>query len=127
MNASPGKKIAVIDDDEDYRVLCGEALNLGGYEYQTYSSAQDALDALQDPEAPVPDLILVDMMMPGMSGEEFLRMLRRNPRATGTKVYFASGKSDVEARTADLDADGYLRKPFDLDELYRAVDKALAS
>lgn len=121
------KLIAIIDDDNDFRTLCGEALRMRGHEFVAYARASEALEAFRSPSGPAPKLILVDLMMPGMSGSAFIIAVRALARMKGAKIYVASGKDSVCADATDAGADGFLKKPFDLDELYHLVDKALST
>ena len=113
-------RILVVDDDDDIREMMSMALESRGYEVAT---ARDGLDALQQvrSEAP-PSLIVLDLMMPRMDGEQFLRTLRAGERER-IPVVIMSGHITAESTARELHASGTLRKPVDLEELVRAVER----
>jgi CheY-like chemotaxis protein len=120
-NAKP--RILVIDDDPEIRSLLVETLEWSGYEVR---DAGDGAAGLAMMEADPPDLLLVDYLMPGLSGAEVVK----RARASGltTPVIFATGYSNTLALN---DAIGFkavvLPKPFTLGELQQAVEAALAA
>jgi two-component system, OmpR family, response regulator MprA len=105
--------ILVVDDDPKIRGVLGRGLRLEGYEVQL---AADGEEALQQARAQLPDLVVLDVMLPGMDGLEVCRRLRR---VTTAPVLMLTARDAVADRVAGLDsgADDYLVKPFDFDEL----------
>ena len=117
-------KIMVVDDEESLRELSVAIFSQEGFEVITADSGQNCLEKLQTVK---PDLILMDMMMPGMSGRETTEKIRENPDTKELKVAFLTvarfsetGKSTL-AKLKVLD---YITKPFDNDNLVVKV-KAL--
>src|SRR5581483_10907632 len=109
--------ILVVDDDPKITQLLRRALSLEGYTVQTASSGAAAIEELQ---AHQPDLVILDILMPGMDGLEVCRRIR----STGdTPVLLLTAKDDVADRVRGLDsgADDYLVKPFALEELLARV------
>ena len=113
----------VIDDDEDSRII-GEVIfnNYLGITTSAFDNPFHALDACKEE---MPDLILLDWMMPHMNGIQFLEILKTQPGADGVTVIMATALNDrrnVEEALA-AGAKGYLAKPFRID----TVIKQLAS
>lgn len=108
------KTIAVIDDDVYIGDLLQELLSREGYRVLRAYSGTEALLLLKAEKA---DLILLDLMLPGLSGEELL------PELTGTPVIVLSAKSDVQGKVQLLlgGAADYITKPFDTGELLARV------
>ena len=106
--------ILVVDDEHDIRELIAEALALEGYDVSTASDGQIALEQAQ---ANLPDLILLDLMMPVMSGWEFMEAQRRDPELASIPVLVVTASFDSEVGGAAA----LMRKPFDLETLLPIV------
>lgn len=115
--------IVVVDDDGGSREIIVALLGRQGYQAQGFANGLEALDHLRS--APPPDLILLDLRMPVMDGWEFRVEQRQMPMLAETPVIAISGDSSAQA--AAIDADHYLRKPFEADALLNAVRDVLAS
>jgi CheY-like chemotaxis protein len=113
-------RILLVDDDEEIRGTLGAVLQSDGYDVL---EARNGLHALQQMLAhPLPDLILLDMMMPLMSGYEFLDVQQGDPRIKNIPVIAIT----AHARVAEVPGVRKLvRKPFDLDELNGALREVL--
>jgi two-component system response regulator MprA len=109
--------ILVVDDDPKIRSVLGRGLRFEGYDVQL---AADGYEALRLARAMPPDLVVLDVMLPGMDGMEVCRRLRRG---TGAPILMLTARDAVPDRIAGLDsgADDYLIKPFDFDELLARV------
>ncbi len=121
MSGPESKAILVIDDEPDIVLLVTETLRLEGYKMQTASNGREGLEAVQKE---LPDLILLDMKMPVMSGPEFAREFRaRFDHQIPIVVVTAS----AEARNcaAETGAADWIGKPFDLDKLVEVVSRHL--
>jgi CheY-like chemotaxis protein len=105
-------RILVIEDDSDQRAVMVEALARDGHNVE---DASDGVEGLQCAREHRPDLILLDLMMPTMDGWAFLEEQRRDPRLADIPVVLVSGCPEEECE--DLEADAYLRKAYDLDEV----------
>jgi two-component system phosphate regulon response regulator PhoB len=115
-SAPAGARVLVCDDDRDVRdVLCG-MLEAVGLKVETAPSAEDALERMR---SKVPDLLVLDWNLPGMTGIELCRLIRREPKLAGVPVLFLTGhvssKDVVEAFASG--ADDYVVKPFRAPEL----------
>ena len=113
--------VLVVDDEPDKRQLLAFALEAEGYEVHT---ADDGVRGLEAVAAHQPDLIVTDVMMPGMTGIELGREIRR--RYPGTAILLTSGYSEVISREG---AHGFdlLRKPYSMGELAAALRAATAT
>lgn len=116
--------ILLVDDEPDFCSALHDILEAAGYDVHQAASAGQALALLDDLQ---PDLVLTDVMMPGMDGLELLRQLRARPQASRIKAVVVSAKGmpeDIEAARS-AGADGYLVKPFSARELRQAVESFL--
>ena len=106
------ENIIYVDDEEDIREVALIALeDIGGFSVKAFASAMALLQALPPP----PDLILLDVMMPGMDGPALLRELRKKPGFASIPAIFMTAKvqpSEVQALLAE-GAIGVVAKPFD--------------
>lgn len=121
---SDPKNILVIEDHPDTLMLMSLVLQREGF---TVTEASDGNDALQIIDGGLrPDLVLVDLRMPGCDGKEFMQRFRENPSFQRVPVYVTSGMGDLDQYTRDCGAQGYLEKPVDLDKLINKVEEAFA-
>jgi len=114
---SPNKdRILVVEDDPSIRRILCLQLEMGGYRVM---EADNGIAALRLLERELPDLILLDMMMPQMDGNETCRRIREQPRLRHLPVIFLTAKAAQESRILALDegANDYLTKPYDRTEL----------
>jgi len=110
-------KILVVDDEEQVRSLLVEHFQREGF---VVLEAADGEEALQAVRRTRPDLVVLDVGLPGMDGLQVLRRIRREDPGIG--VIIVSGKSEsVVAKTLEAGALGYFLKPFDLERLSQAV------
>lgn len=114
--------VLVVEDDPDISRLVSYLLEEEGYRVLTANEGERAIVLAQEHE---PDLMILDALLPTLSGEEVANRLRDAPRRLPILVLSAS--ADLAGLADRLDAVGYLRKPFDLDQLARAVKEALAA
>jgi two-component system, sensor histidine kinase and response regulator len=123
MENSKIDRILAVDDTKDNLILVQTILESEGYEIDL---AGDGIKALQKVEQSPPDLILLDVMMPGMDGYEVTRRIRNNPALNYIPILLITAfheSSVVEG--LDAGADDFIRKPFDTDELLARVRSLL--
>jgi CheY-like chemotaxis protein len=115
-------QILLADDNADMRAYVAGILMQGGYQVEAVGDGGAALAAAR--RGPLPDLILADVMMPGLDGFALLRELRTDPATEGLPVILLSARAGEEARIEGLTAgaDDYLIKPFSARELRARVD-----
>jgi len=119
------EKILIVDDDLDTLRLVGLMLQRQGYEIRAASSGTQALETLA---SELPDLILLDVMMPEMDGLEVTRRLRASPRTATIPIILFTAKAEVDDKVAGFEAgaDAYLTKPAQPRELVANVKALLA-
>ena len=116
--------IYVAEDDDNIREILRCTLDSYGYATRVFDSAPQLLEAIREQ---LPDLILMDIMMPGMDGLQALRLLKQERRTAGVPVIFLTAKSSEidKVKGLDLGAEDYITKPFGLLELAARVRAAL--
>lgn len=116
--------ILVVDDDPAIRELLQLALPPAGFDVQLAGSALEARERLAHT---TPDLILLDWMLPGQSGFELARHLRRNPAHRKVPIIMLTARDQTEDKAAALDAgaDDYVSKPFSIIELQARIKAVL--
>ena len=121
-----GKKILVVDDKEDSRVLVGKILRLRGYEVIGAGTGEEAITMTQNE---VPDLILMDVRMPGeVDGLEATRRIKAIPQLAHIPILAmtASVRPEDEFRALDAGCSGFVRKPIDINEFPKQVAEYIA-
>ena len=119
-------KIMAVDDEESILELIRAVLEAENYEVITAGSGDECLEKLKTVK---PDLILLDMMMPGMSGREVCEKIRADPKTKSLKVAFVTVAKFSEAgkgKLKDMGVLDYITKPFDNADLIARVKKMLA-
>lgn len=115
------KKIILIEDDFDTQILYGECLENENFEVICCDTAQEALDDIQNNG--LPELLIMDLNIPGMTPEEFLIKVRRIERGQNVPVIVISGDSEIQEKTKNLGAQDCLKKPFGIDPFIDIVKK----
>jgi two-component system, OmpR family, alkaline phosphatase synthesis response regulator PhoP len=118
------KHILIIEDDADICELTKIWLEKKGFYVDTVGSSEEAFAKI---EFDKPDLILLDVILPGINGLELLKILKNNFKTNSIKIILFTALSiNVQNRLGlDEKANGYLGKPFTNKELYEMVDKIL--
>lgn len=122
MSRPPLTHILYVEDDPDIRMIAQIALEtVGGFKLTQCSSGQEAVDMVS--AGSMPDLLLLDVMMPGMDGPSTLAALRKLPATAGIPAMFMTAKvqSTEIAHYLSLGALGVVAKPFDPMQLARQV------
>jgi CheY-like chemotaxis protein len=114
-------KIFVVEDDKDIRELLGEALNGEGFGVESFSDGQKAIDRLY--ASPEPCLILLDMLMPIMNGEQFMHHFHRLPATILPIPVFLVSATCNETQSKEIGCRGFIKKPVDLEALLLIVGK----
>ena len=117
-----GPRVLIVDDDDRLREFVRVNLEGEGYSVAEAANAEDGLDALEEH---APDLVLLDLMMPGMDGWEMLRRIQERYGVGAIPVIVFSGKVE-EARGAEVrGAHGFIGKPFDPQQLIESTKQLL--
>jgi len=111
-------QLLLVDDDPEVRELLSYALRGSGYDVVV---AEDGVFALALLKSDPPDLMLLDLDMPGLTGEAFVAACRRTPRWANVPVLLLSGREDVASVAVALGAAGYLQKPYRVNEVRRMI------
>ena len=127
MDTSPSKQachILIVDDEPQIHTVLGKLLDKEGYRV---SHALGAEEAFQSVEAEKPDLVLLDIMMPKISGIEVCNRLKENPKTSDILILILSAKDAQADRIDGLThgADDYVSKPFHLRSLVRKIQHML--
>jgi CheY-like chemotaxis protein len=112
--------VLIVDDDTDICMTVQIALEAYGYRAATASDGAEALHKLETDEAPC--LILLDLMMPGMNGQQFREAQLRNPALAEIPVVVMSGDYKVTERAAEMGVEG-IGKPIELPKLIAKVEQ----
>jgi len=117
-------RVLVVEDDEDTLTFLEQALSGSGFDVSTALSAETAEDSLH--ERPI-DLVLVDLCLPGMDGDELCRKIKNDPTTAELPVYIITARAEQESRNRAESAgcDGYLVKPVNVDDLIREIEAGL--
>jgi two-component system phosphate regulon response regulator PhoB len=116
-------QILVIEDEDDIRNLVVMNLKRAGFDVMSAGNGSDGLSLLRAHRPPV---LLLDLMLPDMSGEEICAILRKDPETKGTYVIMVTARTEEQDRIAgfEVGADDYVPKPFSVKELVLRVKAA---
>jgi len=117
-------KILIIDDSRDFRKLLSRFLQTSGYEITEAENGEDGLQKIVEVK---PDLILLDIMMPGIDGYEVCKRIKADPSSRDVPVIFLSGRSETTDKIEGLNVGGadYITKPFDPEMLMLRINNIL--
>jgi CheY-like chemotaxis protein len=109
------KLILVVDYDYDIREALQEALEDAGYKVAVAVNGRAALELMET--GPMPALILLDLMMPVMNGEEFIQIQQEDPTLAHIPVVILTANGRIKEKATSLRTAGYMHKPFTLEDL----------
>lgn len=109
-------KILIVDDDVSITELMKALVKMEGHEPTTVN---DSLQAMKVAQAVDPDLITLDLMMPGLTGFELCELLHRDPKFAKIPIVIVSARDDTESKRKAIEAGAraYITKPFGVDDL----------
>ena|SRR5882757_3251191 len=116
------KKVLILDDDPDILQICTIVLRKRGFNVSTLNNSSNILENVR---SYLPDVIIMDNWIPGPGGIEATRQLKDNPELRDIPVIFFSANSNVTQLARDAQADYFLQKPFDINELEAIVQMAI--
>ena len=117
------KKIMVVDDEPDVRSSVGQIFTVSGY---SVIEGENGADCLQKLQQIIPDLIILDLMMPGLSGWDVAAKIKENNQWKHIPIVFLTAKDDMMSiGMGKIAAVDYIVKPFDVLNLKRRVEKLL--
>jgi len=112
-------RVLIVEDQANERELLASCLRLGGVEVATASNGREAFDYLHEHE--LPDLVLLDLVMPEVDGPTFIKSIRDDIRMHNLRVFAVTGSSRSEYEKTPLPIDGWFSKPVRIDALLEAV------
>lgn len=117
-------KIWCVEDDSAINELYACVFESYGFEYRIFESGESFFESLKEE---IPDLVLLDVMLPGEDGFEIISKIKSNPILSGLAVIFVSAKGDELSRVKGLNlgADDYIQKPFSVLELVARINANL--
>lgn len=127
MNDAHKKRILIIDDEKDFGKIVKMNLELSNA-FQV-SIATEGMQGISLAKETKPDLILCDMLMPGMNGPEVVALLRKDQDTMAIPVVLLTAKGDEEAMATvtSLCGDNYLIKPVDANTIEKKIDEVLSN
>jgi CheY-like chemotaxis protein len=118
-------RVLVVEDDPALREIYAGALRGFGHEVRTAADGSAALDSLKNGWKPC--VVFLDLRMPGMDGWEFSRRLKENQRFAAVRVVVVAAHFRIDHEAAEIGADAWLQKPFDLARLDEETRQLCAS
>ncbi|MTI23224.1 response regulator [Fulvivirga sp. RKSG066] len=114
-------KVLICDDEKDILQVVKIVLEKEGYEVATESAVINAVELVEKHR---PDLILMDIWIPEIGGSKAVKQLKSNPETAKVPVLLFSANNKIENIAEDSGADGYICKPFDVQDLVNGIAKA---
>jgi CheY-like chemotaxis protein len=111
--------VLIVDDDEDIGETISLVLGTRGYKSSVARDGAEALQLMHD--EPLPQVVLLDMMMPGMNGEDFRAAQLKDPRIADVPVVIMTGDGRAEEKAARLGVSRFLRKPIAINDLIDVI------
>lgn len=118
-------KLLIVDDNSDFRQIIRQSLTKAGYEVVEAGDGRQTLDLVRTAK---PDLILLDILMPGTDGYELCRQLKTNPTTSQIPIMVLTALGDplAQHKAQQAGADEYVAKPVSTQELQDRVERLLA-
>jgi len=122
--ARPQRRVLVVEDDDSIALALEYLVTHAGHDHHRIADGAAALSCIR---AMQPDLVLLDVMLPGVSGFDICLGVRDDPALANVKILMmtARGSSVERRRGLELGADGFITKPFDVAELRAEVHKLI--
>jgi CheY-like chemotaxis protein len=124
MHTGDTKKIIIFDDDEDILSICTYILEEQGWLVHTFTDCNNIINKI---EGITPNVILMDNWIPDIGGIQATQTLKADERFKHIPVIYFSANNDIHTLASNAGADGYLAKPFDIDDLEKAINRVLAA
>ncbi len=115
-----GKCILIYEDDPEILLLCKTILLKSEYKVAALSRCENVI---ADIEMLKPDLILIDLWIPEIGGEQAISIIKENPVTTHIPVLLFSANADIKEICKKLNAEGYIEKPFDIHTLKSTIEQ----
>lgn len=119
------KKIMVVDDEPDILTSVGQMLEMSGYEVIRAADGKECIKKLTESPSN-PDLIVLDIMMPEVSGWDVAAQIKENPKWNSIPIVFLTAKGDtMSIGMGGMASEDYIVKPFDIKDLIGRIQKIL--
>ena len=115
-------KVLIFDDDKDILELCSVILRKKGYEMVGEGNSKDVIEKITSIS---PDVILMDIWIPGIGGVEATQLIKNNSKTNHIPVILFSANNNIETIAKEAHADYFLKKPFDIAALNSIISKAI--
>ncbi len=112
------KAILLVEDDRDIVQMTTTYLTKKGHSVRSVNNCEAIWEAI---DVEMPDIILMDLSIPRMGGAEATQKLKDSSRTSNIKIYLLSAFPGINIMAAEIGADGYLEKPFDINDLHKLV------
>ena len=120
MDSAPNKYVFLVEDSKDIQVLIQHFFVGEGYKVEWADDGEQALEKLRK-LSELPDLILLDLMMPNMNGFEFRAEQKKDNKLSAIPVIVMTADVNAEEKALQMGVHGHLRKPFTVDSLLKAA------
>lgn len=114
------KKILIYDDDQEILLLCSAILSKYGFDVSTLSRCDNILN---DIKLIQPDLILMDLWIPEMGGEKAIHQAKQDSESKDIPILVFSANADLKEICVKVNADGYIEKPFTVDNFIKFIEQ----
>jgi CheY-like chemotaxis protein len=121
------KRILLIDDDYDHLLVCNLILQREGYRVLTMAGCKEMDELTESVETFRPDLIFMEHDMRGICGTDLTRMLKSRPEYAGIPIIYFSGRQDIVELTKQTGANGYFKKPYEVDGLLAVTRRYMSA
>ncbi len=119
------KTIMVVDDEPDILLTISQMLEIKGFNVISVQNGKECLDKLNEAST-YPDLIVLDIMMPGVSGWDVAANIKENPEWKNIPIVFLTAKGDTMSMgMGEMASEDYIVKPFDINNLIERIQKIL--
>lgn len=115
--------ILIYEDDPEILELCKTLLNAFGYRVVTRTRCEHIIQDIAEFD---PGVVLMDLWIPEIGGEQAITLLRGNPDTRATPVILFSANDEIEVVSQKVNADAYLRKPFDIEQFKQTIAQVLS-
>jgi CheY-like chemotaxis protein len=117
------KKIMIVDDDLSILDALKVAVELKGYSVTTLSTGEGVDERMREVK---PDLLLLDVLLSGLDGRDIAYGIKKDPVLREIPIIMLSASPSTDRSARDFGADDFIAKPFELDQLYSAIEKQLS-
>jgi two-component system cell cycle response regulator DivK len=111
-------KILIYDDDEEILLLCKAILAKHGFETETLLECDTIINDLETIQ---PDLVLMDLWIPGLGGDKAVALIKQNEQLKNIPILLFSANADIGEIAEKVNADGFIAKPFEIETLIESI------